>query len=106
LLPVEERPAPKSDIPGEDSWPTQPASTISVVPEKLTRRCLGQGRTGNAHWCADKIKAARAGEIYTPPSLLGTLVFPGNVAGLIGGAPLYDSKRHLLFVNTNRLPIL
>src|SRR5580704_16847756 len=36
LLPVEERPVPKSDIPGEESWPTQPASTISLVPEKLS----------------------------------------------------------------------
>ncbi len=26
----------KSDIPGEESWPTQPASTISLVPEKLS----------------------------------------------------------------------
>lgn len=36
LLPVEERPVPKSDIPGEEAWPTQPASTISLVPEKLS----------------------------------------------------------------------
>ena len=36
LLPVEERPAAKSDIPGEESSPTQPASTISLVPEKLS----------------------------------------------------------------------
>ncbi len=43
LLPVEERPAPKSDIPGEDAWPTQPASTISMVPEKMSpEQCLGQ----------------------------------------------------------------
>lgn len=29
LLPVEERPVPQSDIAGEQSWPTQPFSTIS-----------------------------------------------------------------------------
>lgn len=34
LLPVRERPVAKSDIEGEESWPTQPASTISLVPEK------------------------------------------------------------------------
>src|SRR4029077_12704980 len=36
LLPVEERPVPQSDIPGEESWPTQPTSAISLVPEKFS----------------------------------------------------------------------
>src|SRR5882672_2327324 len=35
LLPVEERPVPQTDIPGEKSSPTQPFSTISLVPEKI-----------------------------------------------------------------------
>jgi len=106
LLPVEERPAPKSDVPGEDTWPTQPASTISIVPEKLTPEDAWGKDEQERQWCADKIKAARAGEIYTPPSLQGTLVFPSNVGGVNWGSAAYDGKRHLLFVNTNRLPIL
>jgi quinoprotein glucose dehydrogenase len=105
LLPVEERPVPKSDIPGEESWPTQPASTISIVPERLTPEDAWGKDEQERQWCADKIKAARAGEIYTPPSLQGTLVFPSNVGGVNWGSAAYDSKRHLLFVNTNRLPI-
>src|SRR6202521_1768459 len=105
LLPVEERPVPKSDIPGEDSWPTQPASTISIVPEKLTPEDAWGKDEQERQWCVDKIKAARAGEIYTPPSLQGTLVYPSNVGGVNWGSAAYDSKRHVLFVNTNRLPI-
>lgn len=105
LLPVEERPVLKSDIPGEESWPTQPASTISIVPEKLTPEDAWGKDAQEKQWCADKIKAARAGEIYTPPSLQGTLVFPSNVGGVNWGSAAYDSKRHVLFVNTNRLPI-
>ena len=35
LLPVEERRVPQSDIAGEESSPTQPFSTISLVPEKF-----------------------------------------------------------------------
>jgi quinoprotein glucose dehydrogenase len=105
LLPVEERPVLKSDIVGEESWPTQPASTISIVPEKLTPEDAWGKNTQERQWCADKIQAARAGEIYTPPSLQGTLVFPSNVGGVNWGSAAYDSKRHLLFVNTNRLPI-
>jgi quinoprotein glucose dehydrogenase len=105
LLPVEERSAPKSDIPGEESWPTQPASTISLVPEKLSPEDAWGKDAQEKQWCADKIKAARSGEIFTPPSLQGTLVYPSNVGGVNWGSAAYDPHRHLLFVDTNRLPI-
>jgi quinoprotein glucose dehydrogenase len=105
LLPVEERPVLKSDIAGEESWPTQPASTISVVPERLTPEDAWGKNEEERQWCADKIKAARSGDIYTPPSLQGTLVYPSNVGGVNWGSAAYDAQRHLLFMNTNRLPI-
>ncbi len=82
LLPVVERPAMKSDIPGEEAWPTQPASTISLVPEKLSANDAWGKDEQERQWCADKIKSARAGDIFTPPSLQGTLVFPSNVGGI------------------------
>ncbi|HKW56726.1 MAG TPA: pyrroloquinoline quinone-dependent dehydrogenase [Candidatus Acidoferrum sp.] len=105
LLPVEERPVAKSDIEGEDSWPTQPASTISLVPETLSPSdAWGKDET-ERKWCEDKIGEARHGDIYTPPSLQGTLVFPSNVGGVNWGSGAYDPQRHLLFVDTNRLPI-
>ena len=106
LFPVEERPVLKSDIPGEESWPTQLASTISVVPEKLTPEDAWGVKPEERQWCAEKIKAARSDGIFTPPSIQGTLVFPGNVGGVNWGSAAYDQKRHLLFMDTNRLPIL
>jgi quinoprotein glucose dehydrogenase len=96
---------PKSDIAGEESWPTQPASTISLVPEKLSPEDAWGKDAQEKQWCADKIKAARTGEIFTPPSLQGTLVYPSNVGGVNWGSAAYDPQRHLLLVNTNRLPI-
>jgi quinoprotein glucose dehydrogenase len=105
FLPVEERPVMKSDIPGEESWPTQPASTISLVPERLSvEDAWGKDEKDRA-WCAEQIKTARSGDIFTPPSLQGTLVFPSNVGGVNWGSAAYDPQRHLLFVDTNRLPI-
>ncbi len=106
LLPVEERAVPKSDIPGEESWPTQPASTISLVPEKLSVEDAWGKDDKERQWCAEQIKVARYGDIFTPPSLQGTLVFPSNVGGVNWGSAAYDPQRHLLFVDTNRLPIL
>ena len=106
LLPVEERAAPRSDIEGEESWPTQPASTISLVPEKLSAEDAWGKDDAERQWCADKIRAARTGDIYTPPSLQGTLVFPSDLGGVNWGSGAYDPQRHLLFVDTNRLPML
>jgi quinoprotein glucose dehydrogenase len=103
LLPVEERPALKSDIPGEEAWPTQPASTISLVPEKLSAEDAWGSDEQQRASCAERMKAAKFGEIFTPPSLQGTLVFPGNVGGVNWGSGAYDPQRHLLYVNTNRL---
>ena len=105
LLPVEERPVPKSDVAGEEAWPTQPASTISLVPEKLSPEDAWGKDAQEEQWCAEKIKAAGSGEIFTPPSLEGTLVFPSNVGGVNWGSAAYDPERHLLFMDTNRLPI-
>ena len=39
LFPVEERPAPASDLPGERSWPTQP---IPSAPPPLVPQQLGE----------------------------------------------------------------
>jgi quinoprotein glucose dehydrogenase len=102
LLPVEERPVPKSDIPEEDAWPTQPYS-ISVVPEKLSPE-EAWGRTPEAkEACADRIKAARSEGIFAPPSIKGTIVFPSALGGVNWGGAAYDPQRHLLIMDTNRL---
>jgi quinoprotein glucose dehydrogenase len=105
LLPVEERPVPKSDIPGEDAWPTQPASTISMVPEKLSPEDAWGKTPEEKQACADKIKNARSEGIFTPPSVKGSIVFPGSVGGVNWGGAAYDPQRHLLVMDTNRLAI-
>ena len=105
MLPVEERPVPKSDIPGEAAWPTQPASTISMVPEKLTPEDAWGKTPEEKQACADKIKNARSEGIFTPPSVKGTIVFPGSVGGVNWGGATYDPQRHLLVMDTNRLAI-
>lgn len=103
LLPVEERPVPKSDIPGEQISPTQPFSTISLVPEGLSVNDAWGPTPEDAKWCQDKIKASRSEGIFTPPSLKGTIGFPGNVGGVNWGSAAYDPERHIMVADTNRL---
>jgi quinoprotein glucose dehydrogenase len=103
LLPVEERPVPKSDIPGEDASSTQPASTISMVPEKISPEDAWGRTPEEKQACADKIRGARSEGIFTPPSLKGSIQFPGSVGGVNWGSAAYDPQRHLLVMDTNRL---
>jgi len=103
LLPVEERRVPRSDITGEDASPTQPFSTISLVPEKFAAADAWGPKPEDAKWCQDKIAASRNEGIFTPPSLKGTVQAPGNVGGVNWGSAAYDAQRHLMVVNTNRL---
>jgi quinoprotein glucose dehydrogenase len=102
LFPVEERPVPKSDIPGEDAWPTQP-SGISTVPEGLKPSDAWGLNEEERKWCEDRIKTSRSEGIFTPPSLQGTVVFPGNAGGVNWSGSAFDPQRHLLIMNTNHL---
>jgi quinoprotein glucose dehydrogenase len=103
LLPVEERREPPSDIAGEESSPTQPFSTISLVPEKFEAADTWGPKPEDAKWCGEKIAASRNAGIFTPPSLRGTVQAPGNVGGVNWGGAAYNSQSHLMIVNTNRL---
>lgn len=95
LLPVEERPVPISDIDGEAASPTQPFPTSGAFTQ--------QKFTPRPGWCADQLAKLRYGGLFTPPSLGGTLVFPGNVGGANWGSGSYDRERGLLYVAANRL---
>jgi quinoprotein glucose dehydrogenase len=103
LLAVEERPVPQSDIPGEQSSPTQPFSTISLVPEQLSASDAWGVTAEDVRWCQQKISASRWQGVFTPPSTQGSIVFPGNVGGVNWGSAAYDPVRHLMVANTNRL---
>jgi quinoprotein glucose dehydrogenase len=102
LLPVEEVLTPKSDIPGEETSPTQPTG-ISTVPEGLKPSDAFGTTDEDRKWCEDRIRASRSEGIFTPPSLQGTLVYPGNAGGVNWSSSSFDPQRHLLIMNTNHL---
>jgi quinoprotein glucose dehydrogenase len=103
LLPIEERPVPQTDIAGEKTSPTQPFSTIALVPEKISPDDMWGKSREDIQWCQEKLRASRWEGMFTPPSLKGSVAFPGNVGGVNWGSAAYDPERHLMFANTNRL---
>jgi quinoprotein glucose dehydrogenase len=105
LFPIEERPVPTDGVPGEVLSPTQPFPTMhaplgmtSVAPDDAW------GFTAfDKGGCRDEIAAMRHGDMYTPPSLEGTVMMPGLAVTNWGGAA-YDPVTQNLIVPINRAP--
>lgn len=102
LSPVEQRPVPRSDVAGEDAAPAQPFPA-AIEPLGPTRFTPWGANEADRKWCLDQLSGLRNEGMFTPPSLKGTLVFPGNVGGVAWGGPAYDPARGWLIVNSNRL---
>jgi quinoprotein glucose dehydrogenase len=108
VWPIEERPVPASDVPGERAAPTQPFPTrpkafsrqsvteddlIDFTPE-LRRRALALFR------------GYRSGPIFTPPSLQGTIAMPGVIGGAGWGSTAFDPETRTVYVKATENPAL
>ena len=79
IWPIEERPVPRSDVPGEASWPTQPFPSKPPAFESQGVT-LDDAFDATPEWkerALAELKKYRLGPLYTPPSLQGTVVLPG-----------------------------
>jgi len=100
VFPIEERPIPKSDIPGEETSPTQP---FPVLPEPFTPTTLTRddmyGLTFlGSSWCRKRFDELRYDGMFTPPSEQGTLHFPGFGGGGNWGGAAFDPNSNLLVI--------
>jgi quinoprotein glucose dehydrogenase len=105
LFPLEERPVPPSTIPGERASPTQP---FPVKPPPLVPHSLTPDQAwGLTPWdrgkCHEILEGLDYKGIFTPPSVRGTLIFPGNAGGSNWGSVAFDPGRGLLVANTSVL---
>jgi quinoprotein glucose dehydrogenase len=104
IFPVEERPAPKGDVPGEEYSPTQPIPTAprALVPQKITPEDAWGLTAADVAACREQIKSLRNDGLFTPPSLQGSIVYPGDVGGMNWSGMSFDPARGLIITNTNR----
>lgn len=100
LFEIEERPVPQSDVPGEETSPTQP---FPVLPEPFARTVVTRddlfgitflGRS----WCRKRFDELRYEGMFTPPSVQGTLHFPGFGGGGNWGGAAFDPNSNLVIV--------
>lgn len=102
---VEERPVPKSDVPGETTAATQPfpVKPTPVTPQTISAADAWGIDDADRNWCRAEMSKLRTGSIFTPPSLEGTLQIPGNIGGQNWGGFAYDPNADLLVLPTNHL---
>jgi quinoprotein glucose dehydrogenase len=108
LFPVEERPVPASDVPGERAARTQPfpLPAFALAPDRFDVAAPWGLTDEDRAYCRERLAGVRAEGMFTPPSLQGTLVYPGNIGGSHWGGVSWDPVRRRLVAPTNRVPFV
>ena len=110
LWPIEERPVPKSDMPGEEAWPTQPFPTAPppFARQSFTVKDLSPfvDDPAEAARFRDDIQGARNEGIFTPPGLRNTIEMPGNNGGANFSGAAIDPEHATMFVVSKDFPAM
>jgi quinoprotein glucose dehydrogenase len=96
-------------VPGETSWPTQPfpVRPRSLMPQgPVTLDSVWGATDADRAECRELVSRYQSRGIFTPPTLQGTIMVPGNGSGTNWGSVAYDPVRQLLILNTSRLATL
>jgi quinoprotein glucose dehydrogenase len=110
VWPIEERPVPRSDMPGEETWPTQPFPTNPppFARQTFTEKDLSpfiEDPAERATWIED-IRGARNEGMFTPPGLRNTVQMPGNNGGSNFSGAAVDPTRGTMIVVSKDFPAL
>jgi quinate dehydrogenase (quinone) len=105
LFPVEERPVPKSNVPGEAAWPTQPfpSKPPALVRQEFNETDITTVAPESNRYCAELFHSLETGGMYTPYGRKQTLVVPGTLGGATWSGGSFDPELGYLFVNVNEL---
>ena len=93
LWPIEERPVPQTDVPGEKTWPTQPFPTAPppFARQKFTEADINPYLPDDEQAkLKELLRSSRNEGLYTPPSLKGTIELPGHNGGANWGSSAID----------------
>jgi quinoprotein glucose dehydrogenase len=105
VFPMEELKVPASDVPGEVLATTQrlpllppPFARPKFTEDLITTRTPAAEQAVREEW-----RKLRTGGEFDPPSLQGTVLFPGMDGGGEWGGVAFDPGSGLLFVNANEM---
>ncbi|MBC8111002.1 MAG: PQQ-binding-like beta-propeller repeat protein [Verrucomicrobia bacterium] len=107
IFPIEEKPVPQSDMPDEKPSRTQP---IPDLPEPFTRQFFAEKDLNTFSEDKDSLlkifRKVKTGGPFIPPSLQGSVFFPGFDGGGEWGGSAFDPTTEMLYVNANEMPWL
>ncbi len=103
LFPIKETPVPQSDIPGEQSWPTQP---LPEKPAPYARQLVTENDinpyAANKDSLITILKQSRSEGPFTPLSEKGTIIYPGLDGGGEWGGAAVDPDG-IIYINSNEM---
>jgi glucose dehydrogenase len=110
IWPIEERAVPRSDMPGEQAWPTQPFPTAPApfARQSFTEKDISpyiDDPAEKARFLED-IRGARNEGLFTPPGLRNTIQMPGNNGGSNFGSAAVDPEHGTIVVVSKDWPAL
>ncbi|MEO6277690.1 membrane-bound PQQ-dependent dehydrogenase, glucose/quinate/shikimate family [Roseateles sp.] len=103
LLPVTETAAPQGAAQGDRAAPTQPKSALSYEPPRLTGRDMWGATMFDQLSCRIAFHRLRYDGRFTPPSVQGSLVYPGNFGVFNWGGIAVDPQRQIAFTTPTYL---
>ena len=99
IVPIHEVPVPQGAVEGDRTSPTQPKSDLNFMPPVMQERDMWGVTPFDQMLCRIDFKSLRYEGPFTPPSLQGTLVYPGNFGVFDWGGISVDPVRQVAFVN-------
>ena len=105
IYPIEERPYPASDVPGEVAAKTQPYVPVprptipdTTPPVSMLADVISFGQC--SRWKSQLRDEGR----YTPPSIRGSISWPATIGGVEWGGGAVDPTTGTYVVNSDRAP--
>ncbi|WP_370673794.1 glucose/quinate/shikimate family membrane-bound PQQ-dependent dehydrogenase [Pleomorphomonas sp. PLEO] len=97
ILPVTEVPAPGGTIAEDVSSPTQPLTALTFTPPPLQEKDMWGVTMFDQLACRIRFHELNYQGRYTPPSLKGSLIYPGNFGVFNWGSIAVDPERQVMF---------
>jgi quinoprotein glucose dehydrogenase len=108
VWPIEERPVPASDVPGERASPAQPFPTkpAPFAQQGLTENDVVDFTPEIRALALATLRRYRSGPLFTPPSLQGTVTMPGAIGGSGWGGGAFDPETGVIYIKATNSPSL
>ena len=103
IFPVREVAFAGKPVVGDSTAPTQPVSSFSFMPPRLREADMWGATPFDQAACRIRFRSLTYEGPYTPPSLKGALVYPGNTGVFNWGGIAVDPRREVMIGSPVRL---